>query len=75
MYIVLQLFGPEQLWCGFCFHVRHESVFFFFFSSYIIVGCTVNYVIIPLPFDIWVVWNVSDLGHRPTSSKDACGGR
>lgn len=45
--------------------------FFFFFSSYIIVGCTVNYVIIPLPLDIWVVWNVSDLGHRPSSSKDA----
>lgn len=71
MYIVLQLFWTEQLWYGVCFHVRHESVFFFFFSSYIIVGCTVNYVSIPLLLDIWVVWNVSDLEHRLSSSKDA----
>lgn len=67
MYIVLQLFWTVQLWYVFSFHVRHESLS----NSYIIVGCTVIYVIIPLLLDIWVVWNVSDREHRPSSSEAA----
>lgn len=41
-----------------------------FSDSYIIVGCTIIYLIVPLSLDTWVMWNMDDLEHRSNASED-----
>lgn len=58
---VLQLLKTNSCGMVFLSMLDMKVCLFLFFNSYIIVGCTIIYLIVPLLLDIWVIWNMNKL--------------